>query len=318
MKRYLLALSLSLMGFSGAQNVQVAGAPAVNFNVLPDGAIWVKPGLYKVLNYNGTGATLWIEVSGASVPLMDQWKALNGLSPVTVSAPMTSAAAFKPVTVTPTATQVTPSPAQAAPTPTPATASTAQAPAAQAPVVQVSAPAVTPVQTPAATAAAAAPVVATVITTRKDAADLTAASRALPSTTPARVALMAADKGVVSGTLPAWLNAQVFVAPGKEPGTLTLGYTFTNTDGTLALITDPTRLTVKQGDRLLPGRLDRRNTSQQVGYLGPKTGEFGTVTVSDAAAEPVTFTWAFVGTAGEGEYTLSVTWSLAERTVRSN
>lgn len=321
MKRCLLALSLSLLGFGGAQDVQVSGAPAVNFNVLPDGAIWIKPGLFKIPNYNGSGLALWIEVSGSSAPLMGQWTALDDLVPVTVGTPV-AATTFSPVTVSPAAPAAAQAPVSAQPPVSPAPALQA-APAA----LTVAAPEKKNSDTPQAAPAAApqpvaaqtpTPVTATVITTRKDAADLTAASRSLPQTTPTRVALMATDKGTVSGTLPAWLNAQVFVAPGKEPGTLTLGYTFSNTDGTLALITDPTRLTIKQGERLLPGRLDRRNTSQQVGYLGPKTGEFGTVTVSDVAAEPVTFTWNFMGTAGEGEYTLNVTWSLAERAVRSN
>ena len=132
------------------------------------------------------------------------------------------------------------------------------------------------------------------------------------------MALTASDKGTVTSSLPAWVSSQFFIAPGKADGTLVIGYSMNNSDPMLALITDPGKLRIKQGDRELTGRLDRRNTSQQVGYLGPKTGEFGTLTVQDASPEPITLLWEMQGTAGEGTYTVSVTWNVTQRTLRGS
>ena len=329
--RILLTAALLLFGTSQAQGaVKAPAAPSVNFDVLPEGAVWVRPGVFKVPNYNGTGATLWIEVSGKSVPLFGTWTGLSGFQPVTINAtPQPTATAAS--TTEPAATQVAaPTPKVepvAAPTPKvePVAAPTPKVEPVAAPTPKVEpvaapTPKVEPVAAPAPKVEpVAAPAPTGSVTASSKAPGTTeAATRPLPATSPVRVALTASDKGTVTSSLPAWVSSQFFIAPGKADGTLVIGYSMNNSDPMLALITDPGKLRIKQGDRELTGRLDRRNTSQQVGYLGPKTGEFGTLTVQDASPEPITLLWEMQGTAGEGTYTVSVTWNVTQRTLRGS
>ena len=116
--------------------------------------------------------------------------------------------------------------------------------------------------------------------------------------------------GTPGTTPPQFLNVRFFAIPG-ENGKMRLGYNILNTSSATVMVTDVQTLKIKQGVRIVNARLNSTNSSGQAGFLGPRSGEYGTIELDGVSAGSLELSWVIKGGNGE-DATIEQRWDIQE------